>query len=154
MRDALGDRPLDALVRALLDDRCLELLGDAPDLRLERDGAVVLLGRLLQPVHELRPLLKLGELVVGRRQRNSHIHLLLDRHPPALADTRCSLLGLISASGTWEHSLAGLGCDTRGAARLIDLLADGVLDALADGVLEALAHLLGDPGVAASVLAG
>src|SRR4051794_37973025 len=35
VRDALRDLPLDALVRALLDDLGLELLGLAPDLRLE-----------------------------------------------------------------------------------------------------------------------
>src|ERR1044071_2901835 len=81
--DALVDAPLDSFVGSLLDDLAGELLRHAPDLRPEGDGAVVLLRRLIEAVHELRPFLELGPLVVGGRKRHADIHGLLDWHPPA-----------------------------------------------------------------------
>ena len=91
VRDALADLPLDPLVRALLDDLGRELLRDTPDLGLERDVGLVLLGHLLEAVHELRPLLELRPLVVGGLQRNADVDVLLDRHAPALAHSRDAL---------------------------------------------------------------
>jgi hypothetical protein len=64
---ALAYRPHDPLVGTLLDDLCLELLRDAPDLGPEGDVAVILLRRLIKPMHELRPFLELGPLVVDGR---------------------------------------------------------------------------------------
>jgi hypothetical protein len=79
MRDALAHVPHDPLVRALLDDLGLELLRHPPDLRLEGDGAIVLLRRLIEAMHELRPFLELGPLVVGGAYGHGHFDALLDR---------------------------------------------------------------------------
>src|SRR5918992_1058594 len=100
VRDALGHLPLDPLVRALRLDVGLEFLLLAPDLGRERDGAVVLLRDPRDPVHELRPVLELGPLVVGRLDRHGHVHGLLHRHPPA--SSTFSLTPSFSFPPTWS----------------------------------------------------
>src|SRR4051794_27161097 len=121
--DPFGHLPLDPLVWPLLDDLRLELLRNAPDLRLEGEVRLVLLRDVLEPVHEARPLLELGPLVVDRPERGADVDVLLDRHPPTLADTRLTL-GLGAAAG----------------------LADGVLD----GAANLVADLLDGPGAIAA----
>ena len=88
VRDALGDLPLDPVVGSLLDDLGLELLRDAPDLRLERDVGLVLLRHALQPVHELRPVFELCPLVVGGLDGYRHVNSLLHWQPATLAHAR------------------------------------------------------------------
>src|SRR5215208_1674313 len=143
MGHALAHGPHDPLVRTLLDDLRLELLRHAPDLGPEGDVAVVLLRRLIEAVHELRPFLELRPLVVGGRERHSNVNCLLHGHPPTLADAGRALLALAaSASASGEDSLSGLLRDPGSAARLIDLLADGVLDTLADRVIDPFGQLV------------
>src|SRR5205814_5342076 len=90
--------PLDALVGLLLEDLRLELLRHAPDLGLERDDLVLVLADPIDPVHELGPLLELRPGLVDLVDRRSDVDGLLDRHPPALADTRHPLLLVLAAS--------------------------------------------------------
>src|SRR4051794_13436851 len=139
--DALDDLPLDALVRALLDDLGLELLRLAPDLDLEGDVRLVLLRHVLQPVHELRPLLELGPLVVDGLEGNADVDVLLDRHAPALADSFDALRLAAAASAAGQDPLACLLGEATGAAGLLHRVANGLLHASAD----LLADLLHGP---------
>src|SRR5215218_10199597 len=147
VRDALRDLPLDPVVGPLRDDLGLELLRLAPDLRGEPDRLVLVLGDVRDPVHELRPLLELGELVVGGLQLDGHVDRLLDRHPPALADARHVVLApataVVAATETRDQAARGLLRDAAGAAGLIDLAADGVLDLRADLVGRLRRHVRG-----------
>ena len=145
VRHAIRDLPLDALVFLLLDDLGAELLRDAPDLGLERDVGVVLLGHVLEAVHELRPLFELRPLLVDGAERDTDVDVLLDRHPPALADTGLPRLAALAAAR--EHALAGLLRHARGATGLVDLVADRVLDLAADlvaGLLDRTAAVAPD----------
>src|SRR5215211_1243009 len=121
--------PLDAIVGALVEDLGVELLRNAPDLRLERDVALVLLRDPLEAVHEARPLLELGPLVVGRAKRHRYVDRLLYRHSPTLADARRAGRRVAAAR---HETLPGLLRQAGCTARLVDRLADRVLDALAD----------------------
>src|SRR4051794_6532902 len=130
--DALDDLPLDALVRALLDDLGLELLRLAPDLDLEGDVRLVLLRHVLQPVHELRPLLELGPLVVDGLEGNADVDVLLHRHTPAFADSFGALRLAAASAAAGQDSLACLLGEATGAAGLLDRVANGLLHASAD----------------------
>src|SRR3954451_6536340 len=99
MAHALRDLPLDPLVGPLLDDLRLELLRHAPDLRLEGHVRLVLLRDVVEAVHEVRPLLELGPLVVDRLERHADVDVLLDRHAPALADSRLALRLAAASAG-------------------------------------------------------
>src|SRR3954453_1960391 len=153
MRDAMRHLPLDPVVGPLLGDLRLELPGEAPDLRLEPDVAVVLLGYLVEAVHELRPLLELGPGVVGILHGDRDVDRLLDRHTATLGHARDALLlrlvlALVGVSAeARDHALAGLFGHSSDAAGLIDLLVDRVLDGPGDG----LASLLHGPCAVAPV---
>src|SRR5918994_2181980 len=130
--DTAADVPHDPLVGALLHDLRLELARHAPDLRPEGDVRVLLLRRLVESVHELRPFLELGPLVVCGLERDGHVDGLLHGHAPALADTGGALLAsalLVSAltAHAWYEALAGLLGDAAGTAGFVDLLADRFL---------------------------
>ena len=107
-------------------------------LALNETFVLVLLRDPLEAVHELRPFLELGPLVVGDADRHGDIDRLLDRHPPALAHAgRLVLLPAVVAAvvaAPGHQALAGLLGQPTGAAGLLDLLADGVRDATAEFV--------------------
>src|SRR4051812_8239345 len=128
VRDALGHLPLDPLVLLLLDDLGLELLRDPPDLRLERDVRVVFLRDVLQPVHEVGPLVVVGPLLVDLGDRHADVDVLLDWHATALADAgravlaaalsalhRCTLEGV---AGLALQGLPGLAFDAVASAAI------------------------------------
>jgi hypothetical protein len=146
VRDALGHAPLDALVRTLGLDPGRELLRLAPDLGRELDRRLVVLRHAGHAMHELRPVLVLGPLVVGRLERHGHVDRLLDRHAPALADTRHAAVAaavavvVAAAADARQQAARGLLGDAAGAAGFIDLPGHGVLDVRAD----LLAGLRGD----------
>src|SRR5215211_3401957 len=148
VRDALVHLPLDSLVGPLLDDLGLELPGEAPDLGLEGDVGLVLLRDALQAVHELRPLLELGPLVVDVLDRSTDVGRLLDGHAPSLAGTLgLVFLATVSAAHTGNRILAGkrvlrdLLRNSGRAAGLVGGLVDAFLQALAHGVLGASGEL-------------
>jgi hypothetical protein len=117
--EALTDRPLDPLVRALRLDVRRELALARPDLGLKRDRAVVLLRGARHPVHEGRPVLELSELVIDSLDRQTDIHALLDRHAATLTDTGRAFL---TATATERQNvLSGVLQQARRPARLIDL---------------------------------
>jgi hypothetical protein len=88
MRVAVGDVPLNALLRMLFDDLGLEALADPPNLRLEGDRRVVDLLHVLDAMHELGPVLEGRPVVVGALDRDRDVDRLLNRHAPAAAVTR------------------------------------------------------------------
>src|SRR5215216_6482303 len=71
--------PGDPLVRPLLGDLDLPLARRAQDRSLPEEVGVVTLLDLLDPAHELRELLELSELVVGRLEGDGDVHGLLQR---------------------------------------------------------------------------
>ena len=81
VRDPADRPPDDPLVGPLLEDLRLPPAPDAPHLLGEDDVHVVALVDGLDPVHELRVVLELGELVVHDLERRGHVHRLLHRHP-------------------------------------------------------------------------
>ena len=124
--DALRDLPLDPLVGPLRLDLGLELLRLAPDLRRERDGAVVLLRHARDPVHELGPVLELGPLVVGGLAQDGHVDRLLHGHATTLADTGHPALAppaVPAPAQPRDQAARRVLGDAARAARLVDLLA-------------------------------
>ncbi|MEJ7714378.1 MAG: hypothetical protein WKF40_01215 [Thermoleophilaceae bacterium] len=107
-----------------------ELPRDVPLLDGERDRAVVLLGDAAHPEHEVRPVLELGPLVVGRLQRHRHVHGLLDGHAPVLAYTGHAATSTATATAT-EGAAHGLLGDAAEATGFLDLAVDAVLELLA-----------------------
>src|SRR5215208_3265551 len=142
MRQTLGDLPLDPLLRLLLDDLGCELPRDPPDLGLELDVLVVLLGHGLESVHELRPLLELRPLFVDGAHRDADVDVPLEWHAPALADSGYALLLLALAATTGQQALARFLGDPADAAGLLDLVIDGTLDLVTDLVTDLPSGLL------------
>jgi hypothetical protein len=87
-------------------------------------------------VHEVRPVLELGPLVVGSLDRHRDVDGLLNRHAPALADAGRAALGAAAAVSAESREQAP-GCLLHQAARpsrLVDLGGHGVLELFTDGV--------------------
>ena len=143
--DALRDLPLDPLVGPLRLDLGLELLRLAPDLRRELDRALVVLRDARDPVHELRPVLELGPLVVGGLDRHGHVDRLLHRHPTTLAHARHAALAAtaVAAAEPRDQAARRVLDEPARAARLVDLLADDILELGAHPVPDLRRRLLG-----------
>src|SRR5215218_933613 len=81
---AVGVAPCDALVRQLLGDLGVPLVAAAAELGDPVEVRVVDLPDLLDTLHELRELLELGPLVIGRLHGDLDLDGLLDRGHAAL----------------------------------------------------------------------
>jgi hypothetical protein len=148
LRAALA-APRDPLARLLLGDLGLPRAADAPDVLMPHQRRVVALLDPLDAVHELRPVLELRELVVGRLEVDADVDELLDRQSAPAAGTAGGLL-LLAALADGELVTDGrreLAKCARGPARLADprchLLGDEAgttLDRVLRGFRGRLAH--------------
>ena len=101
-----GDRgPRDALVRHLVDDLGVPLGAAAADVRDPVQARVVELPHLLDALHELRELLELRPLVVGRAHGHVELTRLLDRRQAALLHPAGQVHGAADGGPDQDHGL-------------------------------------------------
>src|ERR1700759_1023627 len=108
VRDPLSHMPLHAIIRTLSHDLGIELPRPTPNPHRERHIRAVLLRDPLDPVHEVRPLLKLSPLVIDVRDWQRDVDALLNRHPTTLPDPTnpaVAVLALLIATPTKRQRL-------------------------------------------------